>query len=183
MSLLAFECHVRPCWRALTVTYLARLAIQTRARVLIPGFTRAMKDPFGPSRIAGIMSLAATQEFYEIDDIAKKILPNLCVATVDPDKYVSTSLCCSRPRAHLSPLTSLARSPVGIGRTVRQNAFTALKHFLRKVEYASENEGQKPPESLEDENQGMLGWAFSSITKKVCASLECVHLIVMYQGH
>jgi SCY1-like protein 1 len=56
--------------------------------VLIPGFTRALKDPFAPSRIAAIMSLSATQEYYEIDDIAKRILPNLCVATVDPEKYV-----------------------------------------------------------------------------------------------
>eukprot|EP01094_Clydonella_sp_ATCC50884_P026949 TRINITY_DN7548_c0_g1_i2.p1 TRINITY_DN7548_c0_g1~~TRINITY_DN7548_c0_g1_i2.p1 ORF type:complete len:509 (+),score=105.95 TRINITY_DN7548_c0_g1_i2:215-1741(+) len=58
-----------------------------RKQSLIPAFSRAMRDPFPPARIAGIMSFSATQNFHEPDDMAKKILPPLCMLCVDPVRY------------------------------------------------------------------------------------------------
>jgi hypothetical protein len=67
----------------------------------------------------------------------------------------------------------------GVTRNVRTSAFTAIKNFLKKVEFNSENPGQKPPQEATDDSQsssGMLGWAFSSITKKVPHTPKFTHL-------
>lgn len=61
---------------------------QTRHRVLTSAFSRATKDPFAPSRVAGVLGFAATHNLYSMDDCAHKILPVLCGLTVDPEKSV-----------------------------------------------------------------------------------------------
>lgn len=61
---------------------------QTRHRVLTSAFSRATKDPFAPSRVAGVLGFAATHNLYSMTDCAHKILPVLCGLTVDPEKSV-----------------------------------------------------------------------------------------------
>lgn len=61
---------------------------QTRHRVLTSAFSRATKDPFAPSRVAGVLGFAATHNLYSMNDCAHKILPVLCGLTVDPEKSV-----------------------------------------------------------------------------------------------
>lgn len=62
--------------------------LQTRHRVLTSAFSRATKDPFAPSRVAGVLGFAATHNLYSMNDCAHKILPVLCGLTVDPEKSV-----------------------------------------------------------------------------------------------
>ncbi|KAK9518178.1 hypothetical protein VZT92_023491 [Zoarces viviparus] len=81
----------------------------TRQRVLISAFSRATKDPFPASRSAGVLGFAATHNFYGVTEIAARILPTLCAVTVDPDK------------------------------SVRDQAFKAIKSFLSKLETVSED--------------------------------------------
>uniref|UniRef100_A0A671WZD1 N-terminal kinase-like protein n=1 Tax=Sparus aurata TaxID=8175 RepID=A0A671WZD1_SPAAU len=81
----------------------------TRQRVLISAFSRATKDPFPASRSAGVLGFAATHNYYSITEIAARILPTLCAITVDPDK------------------------------SVRDQAFKAIKSFLSKLETVSED--------------------------------------------
>uniref|UniRef100_A0A3B4Z3F9 N-terminal kinase-like protein n=1 Tax=Stegastes partitus TaxID=144197 RepID=A0A3B4Z3F9_9TELE len=81
----------------------------TRQRVLISAFSRATKDPFPASRSAGVLGFAATHNFYSLTEIAARILPTLCAITVDPDK------------------------------SVRDQAFKAIKSFLSKLETVSED--------------------------------------------
>ncbi|GCC41678.1 hypothetical protein chiPu_0025584, partial [Chiloscyllium punctatum] len=64
------------------------LNASTRHRILISAFSRATKDPFAPSRAAGILGFAATHSYYSVHDCAYKILQVLCPLTVDPDKNV-----------------------------------------------------------------------------------------------
>jgi SCY1-like protein 1 len=60
----------------------------TRKRVLINAFTvRALRDTFPPARAAGIMALSVTSSYYEMTEIATRILPNIVVLTFDPDRY------------------------------------------------------------------------------------------------
>ena len=61
---------------------------QTRQKVLISAFSRALKDPFSPSRSAGVSGLAATSKYYSPSDIAHRILPSLCPMALDPEKSV-----------------------------------------------------------------------------------------------
>ena len=74
-----------------------------RQRILINAFTRALKvcalkflarivvclqDPFPPARMAGVLALSATQQYYSLVEVANKILPSLAPLGVDPDKQV-----------------------------------------------------------------------------------------------
>ncbi|GCB83972.1 hypothetical protein scyTo_0024571 [Scyliorhinus torazame] len=64
------------------------LNANTRHRVLISAFSRATKDPFAPSRAAGVLGFAATHNYYSVADCAYKILQVLCPLTADPEKNV-----------------------------------------------------------------------------------------------
>lgn len=68
-----------------------------------------MRDPFPPARVAGILALSATQNFYSLRDTSSRVMPALCHLTMDPDK------------------------------SVRDQAFKALKGFVSKIEKVSED--------------------------------------------
>ncbi|RYQ91356.1 hypothetical protein Ahy_B09g097246 isoform C [Arachis hypogaea] len=116
----------------------------TRKRVLINAFTaRALRDTFPPARAAGIMALCATSSYYDITEVATRILPNVVVLTIDPDS------------------------------DVRAKAFQAVDQFLQiaKNYYQKTNvaEGAAAAgmgSSSVPENAGLLGWAMSSLTLK-----------------
>lgn len=78
--------------RTNTTILLGRLApslnITTRKSVLIPAFSRSLKDPFVHARVAGLMALMATSESYDKDDLARGVLPAVCPALVDKEKLV-----------------------------------------------------------------------------------------------
>ncbi|XP_027933953.1 N-terminal kinase-like protein isoform X1 [Vigna unguiculata] len=116
----------------------------TRKRVLINAFTvRALRDTFPPARGAGIMALCATSSYYDITEIATRILPNVVVLTIDPDN------------------------------DVRSKAFQAVDQFLQmakqyyeKTNTAEDTEGASMGISSIPGNAGLLGWAMSSLTLK-----------------
>ncbi|XP_020205165.1 probable inactive serine/threonine-protein kinase scy1 isoform X1 [Cajanus cajan] len=116
----------------------------TRRRVLINAFTvRALRDTFPPARGAGIMALCATSSYYDITEIATRILPNIVVLTIDPDS------------------------------DVRSKAFQAVDQFLQmakqyyeKTNTAEATEGTAMGISSIPGNAGLLGWAMSSLTLK-----------------
>ncbi|XP_015266276.1 PREDICTED: N-terminal kinase-like protein [Gekko japonicus] len=90
------------------------LNASTRKNVLISAFSRATKDPFAPSRVAGVLGFSATHNFFSMSDCAFKILPVLCTVTMDPEK------------------------------SVRDQAFKAIRSFLTKLETVSEDPAQLP---------------------------------------
>ena len=59
--------------------------------------------------VAGILALAATQQYFLLSEVANRILPALCTLTVDPEK------------------------------SVRDPAFKTIKGFLGKLERVSED--------------------------------------------
>ncbi|CAG2057143.1 unnamed protein product, partial [Timema podura] len=65
---------------------------QIRQKVLISAFIRAMRDPFPPARSAGVLALAATQQYFLLSEVATRILPALCQLTIDPEKSVRDSV-------------------------------------------------------------------------------------------
>jgi SCY1-like protein 1 len=82
---------------------------QIRQKVLISAFIRAMRDPFPPARNAGILALAATQQYYLLNEVSSRVLPALCQLTMDPEK------------------------------SVRDSVFRTIKGFLGKLEKVSED--------------------------------------------
>ncbi|XP_060590266.1 N-terminal kinase-like protein, partial [Ruditapes philippinarum] len=82
---------------------------QLRQRVLCSAFLRAVKDPFPPARQAGIIGMGVTQHLFTMADIAQKLMPSLCMMTMDPEKLV------------------------------RDQAFKTIKSYLERLEKLSEN--------------------------------------------
>lgn len=62
------------------------LGYHTKRKVLVPAFTRALKDTFVHARVAGLMSFMATIDCFEIEDIANKVIPNIAFAMIDKEK-------------------------------------------------------------------------------------------------
>ncbi|CAF4314754.1 unnamed protein product, partial [Rotaria sp. Silwood2] len=79
-----------------------------RGRLLISAFGRGTQDPFGPSRQASLYALNHSERFFTLKDMATKILPIVCHATIDPEL------------------------------DVRQQAFKTIQVFIKKLETVSE---------------------------------------------
>ncbi|KAF8557538.1 ARM repeat-containing protein [Imleria badia] len=64
------------------------LGYNTKQKVLVPAFSKALKDPFVHAREAGLMAFTATSECFNIEDVAGKVIPNIVGATLDKEKIV-----------------------------------------------------------------------------------------------
>ncbi|CEP15877.1 hypothetical protein [Parasitella parasitica] len=64
------------------------LSESTRKKVLVSGFTRSLRDGFHHARIASLMALNATIEYYDAQECATKILPAISVMLIDKEKPV-----------------------------------------------------------------------------------------------
>ena len=49
----------------------------------------------GKVSVAGIMALCATSSYYDINEIATRILPNVVVLTIDPDRSDIPHMMCN----------------------------------------------------------------------------------------
>ncbi|XP_068647824.1 uncharacterized protein [Aristolochia californica] len=137
-----------PAIRANTTILLGNIASYfnegTRKRVLINAFTvRALRDTFAPARAAGIMALCSTSLYYDMIEIATRVLPNIVVLTVDPDG------------------------------DVRTKAFEAIDQFLAIArqyheQIATGETGESVGTGLPGlpGNASLLGWAMSSLVSK-----------------
>jgi SCY1-like protein 1 len=78
--------------RANTTILLGRVAekfaASTRASVLVAAFTRALKDPYLPSRLAALLALSATAEYFSPQDCCQKLMGPLCLVLLDNEKSV-----------------------------------------------------------------------------------------------
>ncbi|XP_078446566.1 kinase family with ARM repeat domain-containing protein isoform X2 [Wolffia australiana] len=116
----------------------------TRKRVLINAFTiRALRDTFSPARAAGVMALTATASYYDMTEIATRILPSIVVLIIDPDS------------------------------DVRTKALQAIDQFLQiskqyheKMNSGDSHETSAVENTLIPVNTSLLGWAMSSFTAK-----------------
>jgi len=62
------------------------LGYNAKRKVLVPAFSRSLKDTFVHARVAGLMAFMATSECYDIEDIAGKVIPCIVGATLDKEK-------------------------------------------------------------------------------------------------
>ncbi|XP_043254751.1 N-terminal kinase-like protein [Colletes gigas] len=118
---------------------------QIRQKVLIGAFIRGTRDIFPPARTASILALAATQQYFLLQEVAHRILPALCPLTTDVDKGV------------------------------RDNAFRTIRGFLSKLERVSEDPGLRESmeadvntatPSLSNAAATWAGWAVTAVTAK-----------------
>ena len=62
------------------------LGYNTKRKVLVPAFTRALKDPFVHCRVAGLMSMMAAIDIFEVEELATKVIPNMAFTLTDKEK-------------------------------------------------------------------------------------------------
>ena len=62
------------------------LGYHTKRKVLVPAFTRALKDSFVHARVAGLMAFMATIDCFDPDDVATKVIPNISSTLIDSEK-------------------------------------------------------------------------------------------------
>lgn len=86
------QSDTEPSIRTNTVILIGRLApslsVISRRKVLVPAFSRALKDSFVHARVAGLMAFMACGELFEPEDIAKGVLPVVVGGLIDGHKYV-----------------------------------------------------------------------------------------------
>ena len=61
---------------------------QMRQKILASAYLRAMKDPFPPARQAAVIAMAATNNFFTLQESAARLVPALCSMVMDPEKVV-----------------------------------------------------------------------------------------------
>ena len=64
------------------------LGYNTRRKVLVPAFARALKDIFSHARVAGMMAFMANIDSFEAEDLATKVIPTISPALLDKEKSV-----------------------------------------------------------------------------------------------
>ena len=62
------------------------LGYNTKWKVLVPAFTRAIKDVFVHARVAGLMAFMATVDCFDVEDIAGRVIPGIAGALLDKEK-------------------------------------------------------------------------------------------------
>lgn len=122
------QLDTEPSIRTNTCILLGRLAPtlgpNTKRKVLVPAFSRALKDSFVHARVAGLMALMATVDCYDVEDVASKVIPSMAFTLVDKEKYVGL-------------VTQFARRFICLCdccRLVRDQAFKAMEVFVGRLE-------------------------------------------------
>ncbi|KAL5484849.1 CEX1 [Sanghuangporus weigelae] len=64
------------------------LGYNTKKKVLIPAFARALKDSFVHARVAALMAFMATIECFDAEDLASKVIPCISFTLIDKEKLV-----------------------------------------------------------------------------------------------
>jgi SCY1-like protein 1 len=96
------------------------LSNMTRSKMLVPAFTRALKDPFVHCRVAGLMAFTATTELFDIEELATRALPAICPVLIDKEKYVNGDQCID--------------SLLMIHRLVREQASKTVDLFVKRLQ-------------------------------------------------
>lgn len=141
---------------------------QVRQRVLVSAFIRAMRDPFPPARVAGILALAATQQYFLLTEIANRILPALCSLTVDPEKSVRDPAF-KTIRGFLGKLEKVSEDP-SLRETMGNFGFDWNElnwdQLLFKINNISEADVHTATPSLGNAAATWAGWAVTAVAAK-----------------
>ncbi|KAI9001680.1 armadillo-type protein [Gaertneriomyces semiglobifer] len=147
----------------------AYLTLDTKKKVLVTAFLRALSDPFAPARCAGVAALVATTttaasassaqataassssscDYIQPTDISHRILPALCPLLLDPDK------------------------------SVRKQALHATDYFIDRVKKVAEGMMDAPPPGADmTVNSGSNATASSNVEAGVGKGLEWAKWVV-----
>ncbi|KAI5116981.1 hypothetical protein M0805_001592 [Coniferiporia weirii] len=133
------------------------LGYNTKRKVLVPAFARALKDPFVHARVAGLMAFMATIDCFDVEDLATKVLPCIAFTLIDKEKLVrdqafeAVELFVKKLETHAASMPETAMNANGQPNVVLP--ITGTQNAL--VNSAAGAAG------------ALAGWAMSSISKKL----------------
>ncbi|CAO3669348.1 unnamed protein product [Umbelopsis ramanniana] len=145
----------------------------TQKKVLVPAFARSLKDGFHHARIAGLMALNATAEYYDALDCATRIIPCISLVLLDKEKPVrmqafkTLDVFIKRVSvfAEAMPDTAIVESIVspqiaegGPGTFARSNSASAAAAGVAGV--------------LGEATKGFAGWAVTSLATRLASPGE-----------
>ena len=61
------------------------LGYNTKLKVLVSAFSKALKDPFVHAWIAGLMVFTATSECFNVEDVVAKVILNIVGVMLDKE--------------------------------------------------------------------------------------------------
>ncbi|KAF9910597.1 hypothetical protein EC991_006156 [Linnemannia zychae] len=125
-----------------------------KSKILVPAFTRSLRDPFAHARVASLMALNATSDSYDKTDIASRIIPCISLTLVDTEKIV-------RVQAMKSLETFVKR----IEKLIESMPDSAIVDTGRESPNGAPTTRSATPSTPSSET--WAGWAVSSITKKL----------------
>ncbi|CAM0141462.1 Nuclear aminoacylation-dependent tRNA export pathway component [Umbelopsis sp. WA50703] len=140
----------------------------TQKKVLVPAFARSLKDGFHHARVAGLMALQATAEFYDAQDCSTRIVPCISLVLLDKEKMVRSqafkTLDVFVKRitvfAEAMPDTALVErvetpntTEIGPGSVARSNSASAAAAGVAGV--------------LGEATKGFAGWAVNSLATRL----------------
>ncbi|KAF9580343.1 hypothetical protein BGW38_003052, partial [Lunasporangiospora selenospora] len=123
-----------------------------KAKILVPAFTRSLRDPFAHARVASLMALNATCDSYERNDIATRIIPCISLTLIDTEKIV-----------RVQAMRSLETFTRRIEKLVESMPDSAIVETGRD----SPNGNVRSTTPSTPSSETWAGWAVSSITKKL----------------
>ncbi|KAK3807812.1 MAG: armadillo-type protein [Benniella sp.] len=145
-----------PGIRTNTVICLGKIAKHlndsTKAKILVPAFTRSLRDPFAHARVASLMALNATSDSYDKADIASRIIPCVSLTLVDTEKIV-----------RVQALKTLETFTKRIEKLIESMPDSAIVDTSGE----SPNGSSRSTPASTPASETWAGWAVSSITKKL----------------
>ncbi|KAF8939154.1 protein kinase [Dissophora ornata] len=125
----------------------------TKGKILVPAFTRSLRDPFAHARVASLMALNATSESYDKSDIATRIIPCISLTLVDTEKIV-----------RVQAMKSLETFAKRIEKLIESMPDSAIVETGRDSPNGGPSRSATPSAPS---SETWAGWAVSSITKKL----------------
>ncbi|KAF9432213.1 hypothetical protein BGZ76_011118 [Entomortierella beljakovae] len=124
----------------------------TKGKILVPAFTRSLRDPFAHARVASLMALNATSESYDKNDIATRIIPCISLTLIDTEKIV-----------RVQAMKSIDTFTKRIEKLIESMPDSAIVETGRD----SPNGTTRSTTPSTPSSETWAGWAVSSITKKL----------------
>ncbi|KAG1114379.1 hypothetical protein G6F42_014199 [Rhizopus arrhizus] len=136
------------------------LSDSTRKKVLVSGFTRSLRDGFHHARIAALMALNATIEYYDAQECATKILPAVSVMLIDKEKPVRDQAF-RVMNSFVVKVQEFADRMPDTAIVERANTPTSEENAI-----AAANQGAGMAGVLGGATKGLAGWAVSSLQSR-----------------
>ncbi|KAF9320717.1 hypothetical protein BG003_005168 [Podila horticola] len=125
----------------------------TKGKILVPAFTRSLRDPFAHARVASLMALNATSDSYDKGDIASRIIPCISLTLIDTEKIVRVQA--------MKTLETFTKRIEKLVESMPDSAIVVTENGGR------ESPSGRAPTPSTPSSETWAGWAVSSITKKL----------------